>query len=388
MYSYDRSVYSYDRIKVADVEELPALLREFGKIIEGLITSRGGPRDLEAAVEDFPDDYDTQLHAAVAVGAAFKLVKHHGIELLFYGLVQHYVMDRKDRKIIERASRKFAKGSQRRITLDKAVEIYKKALKEYRDIFEAAQRVVRGGKLHTEEGSETTMEAGPFMLINAGGFDAKKMETAQKVVEQAAKKLKSKGLGKVCYGSVQVTNTIGRSTRVLAFYLVNKDQMFVRANLRGKLGPAVMSVTHELGHRLHFKYLKSKDQQIQDIYDRIKGQEDAKLEEALEDPAKSVPPTGSTIQEGRKTWEVIGWERNFRTMGIDIKLVLQQDPERKVKARLPLRAWLKSNSSGSGVSFVSNYASTNHEENFAEMIAHYCEGLLPDDQVEMLKEVL
>jgi len=375
MYSYDRTVYSYDRRKVADVEELPALLGTFEQILRVVLEKD------EAAIEADPDDFMSQVNASASVTAAFHHVKKHGIELLFYGLIQHYDMSTKDRKVIERASKNFGKGSIRRPRTEKAVALFKSTIKEYRLILETAQRVLRSGRLHTEEGSETVLEAGPFMLINAGGFDAKTMGTVQKVVEQAAKKLKAKGLGKVCYGSIQVTNTIRRSTRILAFYLVNKDQMFVRANLKGALGPAVMSVTHELGHRLHYKFLKSKDQQIQDIYERIAGEDEAQIEALLRDKSQ-YPQPGEVISEGRRKYVVTGVVMDPRRLEMAVQLERQDNGQ---KASLPLKNWLKNKGGGA---FVSPYAATVYDENFAEMVAHYCEGLLPDDQVEMLKEVI
>ena len=38
--------------------------------------------------------------------------------------------------------------------------------------------------------------------------------------------------------------------------------------------------------------------------------------------------------------------------------------------------------------FVTGYAAKNHEENFAEMIAYWCQDKLPEDQVELLRTVL
>lgn len=38
--------------------------------------------------------------------------------------------------------------------------------------------------------------------------------------------------------------------------------------------------------------------------------------------------------------------------------------------------------------FVTGYAGTDAAENFAEMVAYYCSGKLPEDQVEMLKAII
>lgn len=362
--------------KRADTEDLGPYLRTFRNIVDNLAK-------YEQEALQTPDDFGTRVNTGAAAKAAFSFVRRYGIPLLFLGLLKQYQMDTKERKVVERAAKAFAKT---RIQVPKksTAAFYLKMLTEYRTYLQAAERVIAKGLAHTDEGSETVLQAGPFTLINAGGFDQKTMEAVQKVIEQAAQKLRAKSLGKVCYGNIQITNTIGRSTRVLAFYLVNKDEMYVRANLKGKQGPAVMSVMHELGHRLHYKFLRSKNNEITSIYNRLKGENDAALDEAVRD-SSNYPEKGTTIADGRKTWVVDGWQLNLRTSEPDIQLYLQKDPSKK--ARLPMRAWLQENLSTSAT-FVSQYASTKPEENFAEMVAYYCEGLLPDDQVRMLKSVL
>lgn len=360
--------YSYDfRTKRADAEDYRRL-RVFEKIVDHLKTKESkvmnsGPYGV--------------AEASVAVKVAFEGVKKFGAAPLFLEILRQYKMAPKDRKVMETAAKTFAKGSVR-VQRSKAIETYVKMLKAYTLFLEVAQRVVAKGTLHTD--SDTTLTAGPFTLINTGGFDAKQMEVAQKVVIQAAKALQSKGLGKVCYGDIQITNSIDNSTRTLAFYLIGKDEMYVRANLKGKQGPAVTSVIHELGHRLHYKYLKSKDAELKEIYRSIKNQENAQLKEYLQDKSQHPKP-GETIKEGRTTYVVTGLGYNRRTYEPTVELENEKDPNRK--ASLPLKAWFQNK--GHAMAFVSNYASTTYEENFAEMIAFYCEGLLPDDQVAMLK---
>ena len=361
------------RQKRGDVEDLNPLLRTFQAVVETL--AKG-----EDAVLSTSEEYTTQIQAGTAVKVAFHFVKRHGLELLFLGLIQQYQMDAKERKIIERASKTFAKGSLRRIRPEKAVEAYLTTLKEYRLFLETAKSVLARGQKHNEE-SGTTFKAGPFTLINAGGFSDKVMEDVAQVVTKAAQQLTSKGLGKVCYGTIQATNTVGRSTRILAFYLVNKDEMFVRANLKGKQGPAITSIVHELGHRLHYKFLRSKDTQIQAIYRRIGDKNDERLRELSKDKSK-LPQPGETIVEGKKTYRVLGVELNDRWEQV-VRLELIDDPRQK--ARITLKGWFSNKGESE---YVSPYAATSYSENFAEMVAHYCQGTLPNDQVEMLESVL
>jgi hypothetical protein len=242
--------------------------------------------------------------------------------------------------------------------------------------------VIERGRFHTEEG-DTTLKAGPFTLINTGGFSEKQMEDVAKVVEKAAQQLSRVGLSRVCYGNIQVTNTIGRSARILAFYLKGRDELFVRANLRGSQAPAVASVIHELGHRLHFKFLAGKDRQIQEIYEVIADRNRQALWDMRQDPSKRPKP-GDTIPEGRKTWVVgpEGVQVNSRGQA-GVIVELQSDP--KKRAIIRLEEWFKQKGD---LAFVSPYAEKNHEENFAEMVAHYALGTLPDDQEPLLKNVL
>lgn len=361
--------------KRGDVEDLPSLLRTFQNIVDHLAKD-------EAEVLKSPDDYMTKINAGAAVRAAFSFVKRYALELLFLGILKRYQMDAKDRRVIERAAKTFAKTRMRRIKVDNAVETYLKALKEYRLFLEVAKRVIARGKLHEEEGSGTTWKAGPFVLVNTGGFSEQIMEDVARVVEKAANMLTAKGLSRVCYGDIQVTNTVGRSARILAFYLVNKDELYVRANLKGKQGPAIASIVHELGHRLHYKFLRSKDNEIKAIYKRIGDKNDEHLAELSRDSTKHPKP-GDTLVEGRKTYRVVSVELHPRTWEQVVKLERVDDP--KQKARITLKGWFGNQGE---LEFVTPYARTSYEENFAEMIAHYCLGTLPDYQVEMLKTVI
>ena len=196
--------------KIADAD-LPRLLKTFESIIANM--AKG-----ESKILQDTEDFGNIVNAGADAKSAFWFVKKAGIELLFLGILQTYVMAPKERRVIERASKTFAKR-QIRVNTKNAVAVYSKSLKEYRLFFDTARRVIASGKLHTEEGSTTTLKAGPFTLINTGGFSNEIMETVAKVVAKAASTLASKGLGRLCYGNVQVTNTVGRSARILAFGL-------------------------------------------------------------------------------------------------------------------------------------------------------------------------
>ncbi len=293
---------------------------------------------------------------------------------MFRGILATYQLDAKDRKVMEKAAVAFSK-SRIVVRRGKEVETYAKTMKTWRLYYNTAEKALENGAVH-EAGS---WKAGPFDLVNTGGFGDKAMQDVIKVVEKSTMLLKQHGLGKICYGDINVTNTIQRSTRTLAFYMIGKDELYIRANLKGKQGPAVRSVTHELGHRLYYKYLKSKKQEIDQIYRILSKQERDRVRELLDDKTK-WPQKGEEHKEGRKTY-VVDWVQYPN-------VILHRKDDINITAKYPLKSWLQNVTPESVSSFVTPYAATDASENFAEMIAYYCEGLLPDDQVNMLKGVL
>jgi hypothetical protein len=134
---------------------------------------------------------------------------------------------------------------------------------------------------------------GSFMVFNTGGFNEKVMEEVIKVVSKSETLLRRKGLGRVCYGDVYITNTVYKSTRVLAFYMRGDDRMYIRANLKGKLGPAIQSVVHELGHRLQYRFLQSKKRDIDALYRSLGDKQSGALHDLLMDRSR-WPKAGDT----------------------------------------------------------------------------------------------
>jgi len=312
-------------------------------------------------------------------------------QYLFLGILQQYDLPPKTRKSIEAAA-KYHAVSRRAPSKEDALEAYMKMMATVRGQLAAATDALAHGKLRGQAQSEAApgeLRAGPFRVVNTGGFDDKTMVEAQAVVEKANQLLQAKGLGRICYGDVLVSRTLTKQN-VLAFYLVEKDELFVRANLRGKQHDAVRTICHELGHRLHFKFLKSKDRDIQSIYAKIARKtswvdKKDKIQEVLKD--HPILPGDTLVGKANRIYEVVG--TGYGRGGLQVELRRKDDPSQK--AHIGLEGYLMTKgllTTQDLSSFVTGYAAKDHEENFAEMIAYWCQDKLPEDQVEMLRTVL
>lgn len=356
MYTYDRSFVA----KAVPTEDLSKSLAALGSIVRileeaapGLQSPYAAKYTLESSFKDF---------AFIARGLA-------------RGLLQSYQAEPNDRKVLEQASATFTR-SHIVLRRGKELEGYSKLVGEWRTFYNVAKRVLEAGVVH-EEGA---WKAGPFNLVNTGGFSDKAMQDVAKVVEKAAALLHRKGLGKVSYGDIHVTNTIRKSTRVLAFYDTSVDELFIRANLKGQQGPALTSVIHELAHRLHFKFLSSKTAEINRLFEVLSAQDQNQMSAVMGDKA-NWPQPGAEISEGRRNYVVID------VVYPDVRLYRKDNPNQK--ASIKLKNYLARGLLAKGEStFVTPYAKTVPKENFAEMVAFYCQDLLPDDQVNMLKAIL
>lgn len=368
MYSYDR------RSKLAIAEDLSKYLRHFGVIVETF------GKD-EARVKAAPDDYMSKISAMASLKSAFDWAKRYGASALFQGVLQQYALGKRDRVIIERALKEFSKKTVQRPKPENAVKAYLRKLDEYREYLKVAERTIREGVKHGE-GTGTQLKAGPFTLVNAGGFSDDQMQFVQQVVASAAQKLQGIGLGRVCYGTVQVTNKITSSGSVLAYYQIRTDEFFVRGNLKGKGKVAEDTIIHELAHRLQFKfYSRSQYDDINRMYRRIQDADDYALSQAMSDP-DNYPKPGERVPYKRGRMLVVE-----DVVGTKVRMHLEGDESVKLVA--PLQSYVRVNAKNRTPSaFVTPYASTDPNENFAEMVSAYALGRLPADQVEMLREII
>jgi hypothetical protein len=398
----------YDSVvtRIADLEPSLPKMREAQKVVDAnggvdVAKSKAYRGELTPHENELLNEVYFKNLAIYRFAARVSLdpMKHINAWSLFLAILQQYELSPATRKVIEAGAKFFAKSRIQRPKPGEALAAYESFLKTLRGYSIAAHDAIAHGKPRAggaagEDLVPEKVHAGPFTLINTGGFNDAIITDCAKVVEVAAHQLQSHGLGMVCYGDVLISNTLMKSN-VLAFYLLQKDEMFVRANLRGKEGAAVQTVVHELGHRLQYKFLSGKTREIQHIYNVIARKSADARDEAIErvwkDPHLKPKPGDSFVSKGEE-YVVTGLDVNPRG-GIVVQLVAKDQPQPGVTLRAKIG--LEGYAAAKGIlpkiehsGFVTAYAKTDPDENFAEMIAHYCAGKLPPDQVEMLKGVL
>lgn len=318
---------------------------------------------------------------------------------LFLAILQTYTLPPALRKKVEIASRAYLKGIKPRYKsrgrLGRYLEwlaLYEKYDALWRAHLAIAKEALAKGKEHAEEGEGATkIKVGPFTLVNTGGFNEKQMNEVADVVQKAAAYAQSSGLGDVCYGEVQVTNTISKGN-VLAFYLLAKDEMFIRANVKASTD-VVRTVLHELGHRYEHKFLKGTSRDVASLYNTLSGQEITRKFDRDKAKAK-LPKPGETMVSKGKTYVVVQSLPDFKA-GYKIHLHLEEDP--RVKAAIAFDGWLAAkgesardfDSDPNYVGFITEYAKRGGpSENFAEMFAYYCMGRLPVLQSEPFENLV
>lgn len=314
---------------------------------------------------------------------------HKSGEQLFRAILLSYELPKQVRTKVEEANRFFAKVRKPSIPREPhaLVEAYQKLNALVLGYLAAAKQAVLVGKGHSEE--TTQVQAGRFKLVNTGGFDDKVMDKLSELVSKATELLKKKRLDKVCYGDVQITKTL-RKTSTLAFYLKSSDELFIRANAP-KTQDTLQVILHELGHRMENRFLRSREDDVKAMYKAIG------RTAMPPPPAKILPrPTkGESIVYKGTTLYVISVDYSPRTEGY-FRVRLDPDPNTTKKptmsATLAGFAVLQGKISpeeAHPTPYITPYAkSGGPSENFAEMFAFYCMDKLPEAQVEMLEKIL
>jgi len=236
------------------------------------------------------------------------------------------------------------------------------------------------------EANEAKVKAGPFTLINTGGFNDDTMNGAAVVVEKAGAIMQKKGFGRICYGDINISKKVGRSN-VLAFYMKDNDEFFIRAGVRLNVD-TLHTVLHEFGHRLHRKFLTSKNGLIDKLYGKYKTRSTFKLDQEPIDKS-TLPAIGDEIVVKGETLvvTVIDWlakkvrlkvkdlpdsRRTFSVPFDSVGIVFRGEQEKAVKTK----------------GFVTQYAGNSPEEMFAEMFAFYCTDELSPEQLEDFKPII
>ena len=314
---------------------------------------------------------------------------------LFLAILQQYVLPPQLRKSIENASRFWSKTRMKARSkspygsydeLADNLRTYVKVCQELRKQVSSAMAAIVKGKLHSdpEVAAVTRFPAGPFTAINTGGFDDKVMAAAVDVCKKAATAFSGSGLSKVCYGDVLISKTVNNKRTVAAFYIPGNDEMFIRANTPDNWD-TIQIVCHELAHRLHYKFLKSKDFEIRRLYSQMSAERFTARETG------QYPSPGETTRYKGKTIvvrEVSPWKGTIK-----LKEEAPKPGEENVVYTVSIDGWYQLK----GLSpadipdfkgFVTKYARTNPDENFAEMVSFYVLGKLPKTQVPLLEEIL
>lgn len=360
-------IYDYNQFSVYDYDH---------RIARALDNPHMELKKFELLLESFEEErYKDPGYAAAFLKLLPRSVARRGLSNFFAELLQSYKASPKDQKLLEKGSQEFSKTQTRRSR--NPIEDLSKKKKLYHQLYEAAKRTISKGE---EVGASAQLKAGSFTLINTGGFNEKVMGAVQGLTEKADRLLYAKKLGKVCYGEVNVTGTL-RKARTLAYYDTGSDELFVRSNLKGKSGPALQTILHELTHRLQYKFMGGRgNKDIKDLY-RLIGNESQQKLEAVEYDKNKWPKEGDVIEAEGKHYRVTGITLN-RRYNYDIHI---EDVHGR-KLLLPLAAYLRI--TYKTTSFITPYAATNPEENFAEMVAFFCLNELPEDQVKMLEDIL
>ena len=373
----DRGIFVHRANPVADEDDVRDKLRRYGEFVEWF-----------AQVKDKKTrdgDIDKYAIAATLKITPDRLRYLYKAADVFQDLLVGYEMTPKQRRTLENAARD-ANRKSIRFKMSDLGRAYKKNLDAYVKYAKVAAEVFVGGKQVTRSACPT---AGGFHIINAGGFNDKVMGTVSEVICEASNRLTKAGLESIIYGDVNIVGSITGSARLLAHYEISTDEIFVRANLRGRTGPAVRTILHELAHRLEFKFFTDEvirrgrritHRSLQRLHDRLAERYDERLREAMVDPA-NWPKKGDVLN---KQWVVTGVSGGGTRYG---KVHLHHIDDPNVLARTSLEGYVRNRFPATNV-FVTLYAATDPSENFAEMVAEMCLGNLTDEQEKMLMDTI
>lgn len=277
--------------------------------------------------------------------SAHQALRSHGAAATILAALTNYETTTHERKLLEKAARELTK---KRLVIKRGgaetrLYEFRRELVYWRELL---TKLLREGRLLSSE----TVHA--FVVVNAGGFSPAVMKSVSGQVKKAGTLLADKGLAMVDYGEVVITNTVLRGHHILAFYLLEEDRLYIRANRRkASSDDMIHAVIHELGHRLYERFLSADQKRAAEaLYWDIRNRPYAGVE---------GPFSGQTVKEGKKQYVVI------RVTGGAVLLKSEAGKPAVVK----LSAWPQLTGKSP---FVTPYAAKSPEENFCEMLAFYC----------------
>lgn len=311
------------------------------------------------------------------------IVGTKGVERAVRDVLRTYQLPSKERTKLERIA-KFWFRSSIRIARGDGEKAYRTLLEDTAEHLRFLEHAIAIGK---PCGDDDVCHASCFKVVNAGGFDRAKLEGAAAVVNEAVRLLRAHGFESLCYGDINITNNIANQSNVLAFYDVRTDEIFVRANLKGKEQAALQTFLHEIGHRYEAKFASSTQRlEIDRLYARYKREVRG---EVIGDFPPIVPgehfehrskPTSKKV-----THFVVVTAGGLA--GDKVLLALAEDPSRRVVASIGRDAYyaVKYGAQVSVRPFPSRYAmskpsNSKLSELFAELFSFYCMGALDASQ--------
>ena len=217
------------------------------------------------------------------------------------------------------------------------------------------------------------VKAGPFTLINMGGFTDDIMHQAAETVKKAADYASTSGFGSVCYGDVHVSKKLERQN-VLAFYMLAQDEVFVQSDI-APTTKNVRTLLHELGHRYASKFLKNKSI-MSAMYYQIQGKHRDEIR-------KLKPEKGEVLVTEKGKPYVVD-----EVVGDKVMMHYQEAPASRASIHIEGYYALKGVDPRSAIDFkgfITPYAAKSPSENFAEMFSFYCLGDLPPTQAALFE---
>jgi hypothetical protein len=329
--------------------------------------------------------------------SGFLYLREHA-QPLFWAILQQLSLPANLTKKVQAASKYWTKSRLNAPRRDKrpwasgfrgieAPAAYLEQMSVWREHMALARECLAKGVPHGE-GTKSKVQAGPFTLVNTGSFPDEVMENVKQAVLKAAKGLTSVGLGKICYGDILVSKQIKARSNVLAFYIINSDEMFVRADAKAT-HDIVQTICHELAHRLEHKFMGSPNRAINSLYNTI-----ARYDGVQAGAVSGWPEVGRRIKYKKLDLVVSKVDK------VGNKITFEQPPApgliKRKRYSAPLEWWVENIDVGAKIErspdfngFITPYAKKGGPgENFAEMVAYYALGELPAALVALLKPVL